>query len=139
MSGYLLDTDVVSELSKQTPHPGIVAFLDAEDDLWLSVIVLEELELGVRLLPESRRRSRLRDWLSQLTVDFAARVLPIKRREAEQAVVFQARARRNGRVLHLADALIAGTAITHDLAVVTRNARDFYGLDIGVTNPWQMP
>ena len=139
MSGYLLDTNVVSELSKQTPHPGIVAFLDAEDDLWLSVIVLEELELGVRLLPESRRRSRLRDWLSQLTVDFAARVLPIERREAEQAAVFQARARRNGRVLHLADALIAGTAITHDLAVVTRNARDFDGLDIGVINPWQTP
>ena len=137
MSGYLLDTNVVSELSKPAPHLGTVRFLDARDDLWLSVIVLEELELGVRLLPDGRRRDGLRAWLTQLAADFAARVLPIERREAEQAAALQARAQREGRGLQLADALIAGTAMTHDLAVVSRNVRDFEGLGIDVVNPWQ--
>ena len=139
MSGYLLDTNVVSELSKPTPYTGTVRFLDAEDDLWLSVIVLEELELGIRLLPEGRRRDELRAWLTQLAADFAARVLPIERREAEQAAALQARAHRGGRGLQLADALIAGTAMTHDLAIVTRNVRDFDGLGIDVVNPWRTP
>jgi predicted nucleic acid-binding protein len=138
MSGYLLDTNVVSELSKPAPHAVIVTFLDTEDDLWLSVIVLEELELGVRLLTEGRRRDRLRAWLSQLVLNFAARILPVERKEAEQAAALQAKAHRTGKGLQLADALIAGTAATHDLVVATRNVRDFDGLGIDVFNPWQM-
>lgn len=137
MSGYLLDTNVVSELSKLAPHPSIVSFLDAEDDLWLSVIVLQELSLGVRLLPEGRRRDGLRAWLSQLLSNFVERVLPIERPEAQQAAVLQARAHRSGRGLQLADALIAGTAVTHDLTVATRNVRDFDSLGIHVVDPWQ--
>ena len=71
MTGYLLDTDVVSEFSKRSPSPHVVGFLeDTQADLWLSVIVLGELELGVQVLPEGRRRNRLSDWLSQLKVDF---------------------------------------------------------------------
>ena len=137
MSGYLLDTNVVSELSKLAPHPSIVSFLDAEGDLWLSVIVLQELSLGVRLLPEGRRRDGLRAWLSQLLSNFVERVLPIERPEAQQAAVLQARAHRSGRGLQLADALIAGTAVTHDLTVATRNVRDFDSLGIHVVDPWQ--
>lgn len=139
MSGYLLDTNVVSELSKLAPHPAIVTFLDVEDDLWLSVIVLEELSLGVRLLPEGRRRDGLRAWLFQLLSNFVERILPIDRPEAQQAAAFQAQAQaqRSGRVLQLADALIAGTAMTHDLTVATRNTRDFDGLGIHVVDPWQ--
>ena len=50
MSGYLLDTNVVSELSKENPNEAVVRYLNAHDDLWISVIVVEELELGVQLL-----------------------------------------------------------------------------------------
>ena len=137
MSGYLLDTDVVSELSKPAPHPAIVTFLDTEDDLWLSVIVLEELSLGVQLLPEGRRRDGLRKWLSQLLSNFVERVLPIDKPEAQQAAALQARAHRSGKGLQLADALIAGTAMTHELTVATRNLRNFEGLGINVVDPWQ--
>ena len=108
MSGYLLDTNVISELSRERPHPSVVDFLAEWDDLWLSVIVIEELEMGVQLLPEGRRRERLRDWLSRLLTDFDWRILPIERREAEWAAAFQARAHRGGGMLQLADALIAG-------------------------------
>ena len=139
MSGYLLDTNVVSELARWSPHPAVIRFLDNRDDLWLSAIVLGELTLGVQLLPHGRRRDSLSDWLSRLIIDFDQRVLPIKRWEAERAAAFQARAHRDGRVLQLADALIAGTAATNDLAIATRNVRDFDGLDVAVINPWEVP
>ena len=139
MSGYLLDTNVVSEFSKERPHPSVVGFLAAQDELWLSVIVIEELEIGVQLLPAGARRDRLRGWLSQLLANFAQRVLPIERQEAEWAATFQARAHREGWALQLADALIAGTAKTNDLSVATRNVRDFGRLDVGIVNPWETP
>lgn len=137
MSGYLLDTNVLSELSKPAPNPAIVTFVGAEDDLWLSVIVLEELDLGVQLLPQGRRRDGLKAWLSLLLSNFAARILPIGRREAEQAATLQAQAHRNGKRLQLADALIAGTAMTYQMIVATRNVRDFGGLGVDLFNPWE--
>ena len=137
MTGYLLDTNVVSEFSKRSPSPHVVGFLeDTQADLWLSVIVLGELELGVQVLPEGRRRNRLSDWLSQLKVDFDQCVLPIESRDAEWSATFRERAHRDGWRLQLADALIAGTAKARDLVVATRNARDFAGLDVEVINPW---
>ena len=139
MSGYLLDTNVISELSRERPHPSVIDFLGERDDLWLSVIVIEELEMGVQLLPEGRRRARLRDWLSRLLTDFDRRILPIERREAEWAATFQARAHRCGGMLQLADALIAGTAKTNNLAIATRNIKDFASLDIDIVSPWQSP
>ncbi len=65
------------------------------------------------------------------------RILPIRRSEAAQAALLRAQSRRLGRVLHLADALIAGTANAHGLAVATRNAGDFDYLDVAVINPWE--
>ena len=82
MSGYLLDTNVVSELSKENPNEAVVRYLNAHDDLWISVIVVEELELGVRLLPEGRRRNELRRWLSQLLTNFEGRMATIGKRKA---------------------------------------------------------
>ena len=137
MSGYLLDTNVVSELTKDDPTPTIINYLNSQDDLWLSVIVINELELGMQLLPEGRRRNRLSAWLSNLLVEFEGRILPIETDEARWAAIFQARVRRNGGRLKLADALIAGTAMANDMVVVTRNVRDFEGLDVEIVNPWE--
>ena len=138
MTGFLLDTNVVSELTKVTPDSRVVAFLAAQDDLWLSTIVLHELEFGLHLIPPGRRRDRIRVALSALILEYADRVLALDRPEAEQAAALRAQSRRAGRVLHLADALIAGTAKTHDLAVATRNVADFTGLDVTVANPWEV-
>lgn len=137
MSGFLLDTNVVSELTREAPDSRVVAFLAAQDDLWLPTIVLHELEFGLNLLPPGRRRNRIRAALSALIMEYGDRVLPLDRPEAEQAAALRAQARRSGRVLHLADALIAGTAKVHDLAVATRNVADFEGLSVTVINPWE--
>ena len=139
MSGYLLDTNVVSELTKERPNPAIIDYLNIQDDLWLSAIVVEELELGVQLLPEGRRRDGLREWLTLLLADFDGRISPIGRREAEWAAAFQARVHRGGGELELGDALIAGTAMANDMAIVTRNVRDFERLNVEIFNPWDHP
>ncbi len=137
MSGYLLDTNVISELTKDSPNPAVIDLLTTRDDLWLSAIVIEELELGVLLLPQGGRRDGLRQWLSLIIADFEGRISPVGIREAEWAAAFQARVRRSGGELELGDALIAGTAMANDMAIVTRNVRDFDGLDVDIVNPWE--
>ena len=139
MNGYLLDTNVVSELTRDRPAPVVVDFLGVHDDLWLPAVVVEELELGVQLLPEGRRRDALREWLSLLLARFEGRIAPVGRPEAEWAAALQARAHRSGRGLELGDALIAGTATANDMAIVTRNVKDFSNLDVQVINPWDAP
>ncbi len=139
MNGFLLDTNVVSELTKNVPDSRVVAFLAGQDDLWLSTIVLHELDFGLRLLPLGHRRDRTSAALSAFVSEYEDRILPVGRLEAEQAAALRVQAHRSGRVLHLGDALIAGTARAHDLCVATRNAADFNGLDVNVTNPWQFP
>ena len=139
MSGYLIDTNVVSELTKASPDPGVVTFLSEQDDLWLSSVVLHELEFGLLSLPEGRRRDDLQQVLSDFIAEFDDRILPLERIEAEWAARLRAEASLSGRVLHLGDALIAGTARAHGLAVATRNVKDFDGLDVNVANPWQTP
>ncbi|WP_419861835.1 PIN domain-containing protein [Candidatus Palauibacter sp.] len=136
MSGVLLDTNVISELTRPAPAPPVVAFLNARDDLWLSALVLHELEFGLLLLPPGRCRDALRDLLSQIVRQYEARILPVDRAAADWAARFRAEARGGGRTLDLGDALIGGTARAHDLSLATRNVRDFEGFDLPVTNPW---
>ncbi len=137
MNGYLLDTNVISELTKESPDPRVIEFLSEHENLWLSTIVMHELEFGLQLLPEGSRRYSLQVVLSEFIAEHQDRILPVDRKEAEWAARLRSQARRSGRVLHLGDALIAGTARVHGLSVVTRNTEDFAGLDIRVRNPWE--
>ena len=136
MSGFLLDTNVVSEAARLRPNARVMAFLADQIDLWLSPVVLHELEFGVQRLPEGRRRGHLRVSLAAFIGEFEDRILPLGRNEAEAAANLRAQAQRAGRVLTLGDALIAGTAQANQLRVATRNVTDFEVLDVQVTNPW---
>jgi len=137
MNGYLLDTNVISEIIRSTPHTRVVTFLTKHDDLWLSSIVIHELEYGLERMAQGQRRSGLQDSLLGVIAEYEDRILPLERVGAEWAARFRAQAHRFGRTLDLGDALIAGTAKTHDLAIVTRNVRDFDVLEVQVVNPWQ--
>ena len=77
--------------------------------------------------------------MSAFAADYEQRVLPVGPPDAAQAAALRPRARLLVRVLDLGDALIAGTAKTTDLAVATRNVRDFDGLNLPVVNPWHSP
>lgn len=136
MSGFLLDTNVVSEMTKSRPSPLVVAFLSRTADLWLASLVVHELEFGLQLAPAGHRRDRLRTGISRFLSAYSYRILHLDRTSAEWAARFRADAVRAGRPPDLVDILIAGIAKAHDLAVVTRNVRDFEHLDIDVINPW---
>ena len=139
MSGYLLDTNAVSELTRTAPDKGVVAFLSENKDFWLSAILIHEIEYGVRLLPQGRRRERLTEKLAVVVRIYEDRILPLERLGAEWSAEFRARARKAGRNLDLGDALVAGIAKAHGLAVVTRNDRHFDGLGVDTVNPWKTP
>ena len=135
MSGFLLDTNVISELTKDAPDSRVVAFLNEQPDLWLSTVVIHELEFGLQLLPAGRRRERLATAQETLLNEYADRILPMGRREAEIAAMLRAAARRAGKTIY-ADALIAGTAQAHNLIIATRNVPDFEGMGVAIINPW---
>ena len=139
MTGYLLDTNVISELTRDIPDPRVIDFLAERDDVWVSSILIHEVEYGVRLLPQGTRRNRLSTMQAAILSGYAHHVLPLDRAGAEWAAEFRANARRSGHTVDMADALVAGIARAHDLAVATRNVADFERLEVDVFNPWEAP
>ena len=133
---YLIDTNVLSELRRREPDSNVVMWLEGRPatTLFLSVLTLGELRKGVDALPESNRKLALVDWLEiALPGFFAGRVLSIDARVADRWGRLLANA---GRPLPAIDSLLAATALTHDLTLVTRNARDFQYPGLMVINPW---
>ena len=136
MTSFLLDTNVISELTKPIPEAQVQAFLTVETDLWIPAITLYELEFGVQDLPQGRRREQLHNSILTILSSYANRIIPLGRQEAEEAAKLQAIAKSTGNNISLADCLIAGTAKVYDLCVVTRNVRDFAPLSVTIHNPW---
>ena len=135
-AGYLLDTNLISETRKVRADPGVLAFLSAADSagLFLSVLTLGELRKGV----EAKRRSdsvaatRLGAWVDDIETIFADRVLPVDGAAARLWGELSAR-----RSLPVIDTLIAATAITRGLTLVTRNTRDIAATGVQLVDPWR--
>ena len=136
MAGFLIDTNVVSELTRSEPNLNVVAFLDTQPDIWLSTVVLHELEYGLGLLPAGKRRDELSSIIANLVAEYGDRIIPLERAEAQAAAELRVAAKNSGKVLHLGDALIAGTAKMHALTIASRNITDFDGLGVPIANPW---
>ena len=139
MTGFLLDTNVISELTRDDPDSRVVRFLDDQGDLWLSSVVVYEMEHGLATLPQGRRLARLRALHADILAAFDDRVLSLDQSGARRAAELQAQARRADQTVDVGDALIAGTAKAHGLAIATRNIRDFQGMDLHIVNPWAYP
>lgn len=135
---FLLDTCFLSELVKPAPDQGVVGWLwtVAPHQLFVSAMTLGELHRGVMKLPASRRRDELGGWLEQVERDFEDRVLPFSRETAHRWAELCAGADAQGRRLAAFDSIIAATARQHDLALVTRNERDFEPAGVQWVNPW---
>lgn len=139
MRGFLLDTNIPSELTRPNPQRSVADWLDNADDerLFLSVISLGEILKGITILPTSKRRTQLEEWLEgTLRPWFGDRILPVNETVAERWGVLSGQCKVKGRPLKVADGLIAATALTNDLALVTRNVSDFEGLGVKIINPW---
>lgn len=139
MSGYLLDTNCISELVRIQPEPGVVAWMEATDEtlLYLSVLTLGEIRKGLAALPQGRRRTHLETWLEiELRARFAGRILPIDVAVADRWGMLAAHARSQGKALSAIDGLLAATALQHNLTVVSRNVNDFKNAQVQLLNPW---
>lgn len=133
---YLVDTNVLSELRRRDPDANVVRWLADRPatTLYLSVLTLGELRRGVEGLPEGDRKRRLLDWLEvELPAYFAGRILPVDATVADRWGRLLAQA---GRPLPAIDSLLAATALTHGLTLLTRNIRDFQHPDLTVLDPW---
>lgn len=140
MSGFLLDTNCISELVRPKPDPGVMDWMDAvdEDLLYLSVLTLGEIRKGVAGLPQGKRRAHLETWLEvDLQTRFSGRVVPVDAAIADRWGLLASEAKRKGKLLSVIDGLLAATALHHNLTVVSRNASDFTTTQVRVLNPWE--
>lgn len=135
---YLLDTCVISELVKPTPNQKVIDWLESTPDeqLFLSVISFGEIRKGINKLPKSKKKVQLENWLNSLLEHYHERILPISLEVAENWGIMQANAEGGGQTLASIDSLIAATAQTHQLYIVTRNVSDFSPSLIKLINPW---
>lgn len=139
MSGFLLDTNCISEIVRLKPEARVMDWMEAVDEalLYLSVLTLGEIRKGLAGLPQSTRRTRLETWLEvELRARFSGRILPIDGEVADRWGLLAADAKRNGRPLSTIDGLLAATALRHNLTIVSRNVSDFTNTQVPVLNPW---
>jgi predicted nucleic acid-binding protein len=129
----LSDTNVISELMRPAPDPGVEAWAARQTGLCISVVTVDELVFGLR----RRGSPRLDAWFDRFVdqVQMLDITLPIARRAGELRALLQA----HGQARTQADMLIAATAQVHGLTLVTRNTRDFDGCGIAVLNPFVGP
>jgi len=137
--GFLLDTNVPSELVRPQPEPRVRTWVAAQslDGLFISAVSFGELRKGIMLRTPGKRRTELELWLeTDLSILFSGRILPLTRPIAERWGALDAQRQLMGRPLNVPDGQIAATALEHDLALVTRNVKDFAGLGVELINPW---
>jgi predicted nucleic acid-binding protein len=139
VTGFLLDTNVISESVRAEPDVRVLAWLDSvqEDLLYLSVLTLGEIRQGIARLTQGKRRLRLERWLDvDLRARFAGRIVPVDENIARRWGGLTADAQRAGAPLSVVDGLLAATALESDLILATRNVRDFVRLGVALSNPW---
>jgi toxin FitB len=140
MSGFLLDTNCVSELVRVKPEPRVMEWMEATDEgmLYLSVLTLGEIRKGLAGLAPGKRRTHLETWLEvALQARFAARILAIDAAVADRWGLLAAQAKGRGTSLPIIDGLLAATALHYNLTVVTRNSSDFRNAQVQVLDPWE--
>jgi predicted nucleic acid-binding protein len=131
---YLLDTNVVSELRKLKPHPGVVAWIQAtpEDSLYVSAVTIGEIQAGIEIIrqQDAEKANEMEAWLDSVAQSYG--VLPA------DAAVFRRWAQHMDRRAdhHLEDALIAATALVRGMTVATRNVDDFGPFGVPLINPF---
>lgn len=139
MTGFLLDTNCISEVVSPRPERRVLDWIDGTDEglLYLSVLTLGEIRKGVAGLAHGKRRLQLARWLEiDLAARFATRILPIDRQVADRWGLLSAEARRHGQPVAIIDGLLAATALHFDLTLVTRNASDFAATPVPLLNLW---
>jgi predicted nucleic acid-binding protein len=139
VTGWLLDTNVLSELRRPRPAPKVVAFVAAQplESLHISAVTLAEIRFGIELVADAGRRAALSDWLAhKVRPMFVQRVLPVT-----EDIMFRWRllvedGRKAGHTFSQPDLIIAATGLEHGLTLVSRDTSDYEKTRVPVLNPW---
>jgi predicted nucleic acid-binding protein len=139
VTGWLLDTNVISELRRVRPEPRVVEFVASQplEALYLSAVTLAEIRFGIERVGDPSRRAELTDWLThKVRPMFGQRVLPISEEVMLKWRLMVEEGRQAGHTFSQPDLIIAATAAYHGLTVVTRDVGDFERARVAVLNPW---
>ena len=137
----LLDTNVLSELMRSDPNPGVVQWLNRRPDteIWICSVTVAEIRLGISLLPQGKRSRALFAAAEQtFQDDFSERCLPFDCEAAGHYAHIVAKRKQQGLPVSVEDAQIAAVALTAGLVLATRNTKDFAFIEgLQVVNPWE--
>ncbi|WP_419842961.1 PIN domain-containing protein [Candidatus Poriferisodalis sp.] len=139
---FVLDAHVISELIRAEPDPVVAAWVasQAPTSLFLTAVNEAELRFGVAIMPAGARRDAIEAAIDDiLRRHFADRILVLGSRAAAAYAALAARQRAAGRSVQQLDIQIAAIAVTHNMALATRNVADFAGLDLELIDPWAVP
>lgn len=141
MNGWLLDTNVISEVSGAKPDPKVAKWIESlpEHTLYLSILTIGEYQKGIQHLPPGdKRRPRLQQAVAALEARFSGRVLSISDRIVLRWGAISGEVKRlTGHSPAVIDSLLAATAIEHELCFATRNVADVVDTGATVFNPWK--
>ena len=136
---YLLDTCTLSEFGGAKPNARAVTWLDqqAESSLYIAAVSIGELKRGVAKLAEGKRKTFLQKWLTESVINrFGEHILSTSAEVWLRWGEMLARLDKLGKPVPVVDALIAATALQHQLTVVTRNTQDMAACGVTLLNPW---
>jgi toxin FitB len=139
LTGWLLDTNVLSELRRAKPEREVIAFVTAQplDLLYVSAVTFAEIRFGIELTADAGRRIELNDWLEhKVRPMFEQRVLAITEDIMLKWRVLVEEGRKSGYTFSQPDLIIAATALHHGLTVVSRDVNEYERADVPVLNPW---
>ena len=139
MTGWLLDTNILSELRRPKPERKVLAFVAAQplELLYVSTVTLAEIRFGIELLPDVARRSELNDWLAhKVRPMFEQRVLAITEDIMFKWRLLVEEGRKVGHTFSQPDLIIAATGQHHGLTIVSRDTADYDKAQVTVFNPW---
>ena len=140
MTGWLLDTNVLSELRRPRPAPQVVAFVAAQplDLLFVSTVTLAEIRFGIEMVADANRRAELNGWLThKVRPMFEERILPVTEDIMFTWRLLVEEGRKAGHTFSQPDLIIAATALHHGLTVVTRDTGDYAKARVPLFDPWR--
>jgi toxin FitB len=136
MPKYLLDTNVISELTKKVPDSSVVEFWSRLEEITISVITLEEIEFGIGRMKTSKKEI-LEKWWDEFK-NIPPQILPITPEVARISANLRSKEELNGRVITQADSLLSATSLFTGRIFVTRNTKDFQNMGIALLNPFSV-
>lgn len=139
MTGWLLDTNIISELRRPRPEPRVVAFVATQplESLFVSAATLAEIRFGIELVADASQRAELTDWLThKVRPMFEQRILPVSEDVMFKWRLLVEEGRKVGHTFSQPDLIIAATGLQHGLTVVTRDTADYARTRVALLNPW---